>query len=51
MQPQELPESGTISSTIWKQICEKRLEVMLVTILLYTTGLLEKAATQVGGVC
>lgn len=41
----------TVSGKILYQIKENRVEAMIVTILLYSTGLLEKAVVYGAGVC
>lgn len=49
MEPSTLDQE--ISPSLWQQICEKRLEVMLVSLLVYTTGLFDTVSSQIGGVC
>ncbi len=41
----------SLASKLVTQLKENRLEAMIVTILLYSTGLLEKAVTYGTGVC
>jgi hypothetical protein len=44
-------KEATLVVRLMKQIKENRVEAMIVTILLYSTGLLERAVTYGAGVC
>lgn len=47
----ECAKDLTLSAKVMHQIKENRVEAMIVTILLYSTGLLEKAVVYGAGVC
>lgn len=44
-------KEATLVVRLMNQIKENRVEAMIVTILLYSTGLLERAVTYGAGVC
>ena len=47
----EIVKDATFASKCLRLAKENRLEAMIVTILLYSTGLLERAVTYGAGVC
>jgi len=47
----ELVKDATFTAKCLKMAKEHRIEAMVVTILVYSTGLLEKAVTYGSGVC
>jgi hypothetical protein len=45
------PQQVTFSLKMFKLLKENRIEMMIATILLYSTGLLEQSLVYAGGVC
>jgi hypothetical protein len=45
------PQDVAASVRLLQLLKENRIEMMVITILLYSTGLLEKAITHASGVC
>lgn len=45
------PSQISLSLKLLKALKENRIEMMIVTVLLYSTGLLEQATSYAGGVC